>query len=91
MYAMYTLLSHCAFVSLHVFKIVSIKGLVTCHLLSIQQIKVNTKSLAGSWEVPLGDAFNPYLLGDHVYKPWRYVPYALKPVSHSLKGELAHA
>ena len=59
----------------------------------MQQIKVNIKSLAGSWEVPLGDTLDPYLVGNHVYiSPGAsYVPYALKPVSHSLKGELAHA
>ena len=33
----------------------------------MQQIKVNIKSLAGSWEVPLGDALNPYLVGSHVF------------------------
>ena len=33
----------------------------------MQQIKVNIKSLAGSWEVPLGDALDPYLVGNHVY------------------------
>ena len=56
----------------------------------MQQIKVNIKSLAGSWEVPLGNALNPYLVGNYVYKLWRYVPYTLKPVSLSLKGGLAH-
>ena len=40
---------------------------VKCHLLSMPQIKVNKKSLVGSWEVPLGDALNPYLVGNHVY------------------------
>ena len=40
---------------------------VKCHLLSMQQIEVNIKSLAGSWEVPLGDALNPYLVGSHVF------------------------
>ena len=38
-----------------------------CHLLSMQQIKVYIKSLAGSWEVPLRDALDPYLVGNHVY------------------------
>ena len=38
-----------------------------CHLLSMQQIKVNIKSLAGSREVPLEDALDPYLVGNHVY------------------------
>ena len=64
---------------------------VTCHLLSMQQIKVNIKSLAGSWEVPLGDALDPYLIGNHVYISPGTTCHMLLNRLAALKGELAHA
>ena len=46
---------------------ISLVNYVKCHLLSMQQIKVDIKSLAGSWEVLLRDALDPYLVGNHMH------------------------